>query len=492
MTKRKLPNNECIICRESVVNRLNTCGHSVCEIKYEEIDERYLTNGISDVSNFIKHQPYTMELIWNISHDAIKRKQNRFRPFPNYFITDQNRKIYSRGNINDIINIDVNADEYKEVYLIFESMKIKDICRLTDHTNDLELIQSLAKSRQTKQKPSDIYYLLRFLILSNQTTIETELCEFTYSSTNKQLIKSKISLHKIKYDEFMEEKFGYSQNISYLYHGSPIYNWHSILRNGIKNCSNTKFMTTGKAHGAGVYLSDSLNTAAMYAGSNGIIAIVELQGNSKKWKKTSNVYVVEDESCILVRYLIKMPRFYDQRANMLKTLDQCINERLKSEISNRKRFLNNTKQKRARRIVNELKLFKNLYKYIKIDKKDINIKFKDEKLTIIYVHEYTKEDQMDNGEKICVTITMELPDQYPFSAPIIRIISPQLKHDQVTSSGIVCDVKLFGDEWSPTFKLISLFIQIHALIINESIIISLDKYPSDKNDYQKLTRAMTH
>lgn len=41
----------------------------------------------------------------------------------------------------------------------------------------------------------------------------------------------------------------------FAFHGSPAENWHSILRNGLKNASHTRLMTSGAKFGAGVYLS---------------------------------------------------------------------------------------------------------------------------------------------------------------------------------------------------------------------------------------------
>lgn len=38
-----------------------------------------------------------------------------------------------------------------------------------------------------------------------------------------------------------------------MFHGSAPENWYSILRNGIRVLSNTKYMTAGAAMGAGVY-----------------------------------------------------------------------------------------------------------------------------------------------------------------------------------------------------------------------------------------------
>ena len=39
----------------------------------------------------------------------------------------------------------------------------------------------------------------------------------------------------------------------YVFHGSAIENWYSIIRNGIRNLSNTHMMTAGAAYGPGVY-----------------------------------------------------------------------------------------------------------------------------------------------------------------------------------------------------------------------------------------------
>jgi len=50
----------------------------------------------------------------------------------------------------------------------------------------------------------------------------------------------------------------------YAFHGSDIGNWHSILRVGLKNFSNTSRMTTGAAYGPGIYLAGNSNISAGY------------------------------------------------------------------------------------------------------------------------------------------------------------------------------------------------------------------------------------
>lgn len=45
------------------------------------------------------------------------------------------------------------------------------------------------------------------------------------------------------------------------FHGSPFYNWHSILRTNLRNVSGTQLMRVGQALGKGIYLASSSATS---------------------------------------------------------------------------------------------------------------------------------------------------------------------------------------------------------------------------------------
>lgn len=96
----------------------------------------------------------------------------------------------------------------------------------------------------------------------------------------------------------------------YLFHGSKIGNWHSIIRNGIKNMSNSKFMTTGAAFGNGVYLTTNLNLAYAYGAGkkSSCVAVVEIMADPAQFKKTPEVYVIEDDTVILPRYIFNLKK----------------------------------------------------------------------------------------------------------------------------------------------------------------------------------------
>ena len=50
------------------------------------------------------------------------------------------------------------------------------------------------------------------------------------------------------------------------FHGSPLCNWHSILRRGLESKSGTKEQTSGAIFGQGIYFSDDLRVARMFSG----------------------------------------------------------------------------------------------------------------------------------------------------------------------------------------------------------------------------------
>ncbi|CAJ1409330.1 unnamed protein product [Effrenium voratum] len=58
----------------------------------------------------------------------------------------------------------------------------------------------------------------------------------------------------------LKEQFG----TSFAFHGSASENWHSILRNGLKNASHTKLMTSGARFGPGIYLSQESSVSRAY------------------------------------------------------------------------------------------------------------------------------------------------------------------------------------------------------------------------------------
>ncbi len=172
-------------------------------------------------------------------------------------------------------------------------------------------------------KPGEEYTEEEFKILNNDLHDLSNHEELRNSILNIDLGIVKHGISSI-HESIIEYEFKYpmldelKRNIRYkkrwyLFHGSPIGNWHSILRTGIKNMSGTRFMTTGNAHGSGVYLAEDIRTAYGYGGngSNHCVAVVEILVNPAPYNK-GWCYVIPDDTILFPRYLLqikKIPKF---------------------------------------------------------------------------------------------------------------------------------------------------------------------------------------
>ncbi|RHZ46630.1 putative ubiquitin conjugating enzyme [Aspergillus thermomutatus] len=98
----------------------------------------------------------------------------------------------------------------------------------------------------------------------------------------------------------------------FAWHGSPVYNWHSILREGL----HFKEVANGRSYGDGVYLSNNFNTSVGYTRSGldyswpqsnlkitMLVSLNELVNAPAKFKHTNPHYVVTQLDWIQPRYL---------------------------------------------------------------------------------------------------------------------------------------------------------------------------------------------
>lgn len=103
----------------------------------------------------------------------------------------------------------------------------------------------------------------------------------------------------------------------FLFHGSGIENWYSILRNGVRNLSYTGLMTAGAASGSGVYSAFDFGTSNGYSmrsnfgtgkwahstiNNEFIIGIIEVIKIPEYCK--GGIYVIPNDDDIQLRYII--------------------------------------------------------------------------------------------------------------------------------------------------------------------------------------------
>jgi hypothetical protein len=161
------------------------------------------------------------------------------------------------------------------------------------------------------------YALLKFIVLSNNAQLRCEKIGSTGKPDEIPDIYNDVIYFEVIPDIIKQNAFPH-ENPDYLFHGSAIENWYSILRNGLKNYSGTSSMAHGAAYGNGIYFASNISTSLGYIGSSGIngydaIGVVQIL-DKDKYRKTapafgvSEIYVVPDESVQLLKYIVTIPK----------------------------------------------------------------------------------------------------------------------------------------------------------------------------------------
>lgn len=339
--------------------------------------------------------------------------------------------------ISHILNELKTVDEY---FVIFET------CR-----NDREIIENVGVI---------IYNFFNFIIESNRTNMvstnfETVRTIETKTSTGIKhdtfyYIDDQIITYSIKYPSEHEDKFNIPHQ-NFLFHGSSIENWHSILRNGIKNCSGTRLQRNGAVHGSGVYLTPNINLALSYCSSSvTAVGVIQILGDVEKWKKSGDIYVVSDESILLLRNIILLKKH--PTSEQIENLNNYFKEGL---TNLKKRSLQGLKKTSKKRLNVEIKKIRELEFLTEIteDSDELLIKLNFEESNIIEL-----------------TLLLKIPHDYPLSPPKIAIKSPIVEtSDIIGEKGSICLEELCNNKWRPSIIIKNICKKIYDNIIHNDL-----------------------
>jgi poly [ADP-ribose] polymerase 6/8 len=209
------------------------CSNDDCVWRYEE-----LGLGVK-VTNELLLDDDVVDLLMSMLYSACSsdRKNLICDPFPRDFITETVKR-------HDEVQNCINCLEG-----IHELMEFK--------TDERALRVFLEK------KDPLLYRLIRWVLSSNRAfikKIDPDMHLSQMQTPHQYLLLSSPPEKKAKFDAYRLE-FG----SFFAFHGSALENWHAIMRKGLRNLSNTEFMTTGAAYGAGIYLSPHASTSKGYA-----------------------------------------------------------------------------------------------------------------------------------------------------------------------------------------------------------------------------------
>ncbi|GMT11414.1 hypothetical protein PFISCL1PPCAC_2711, partial [Pristionchus fissidentatus] len=112
--------------------------------------------------------------------------------------------------------------------------------------------------------------IIDWLVITNRSYLEKvpRVMNVDFLHTESQYcFISDTPAKQAEFDQLVQQN---GNKTRFFFHGSPIENWHSIIRAGLKNMSGTKYQLVGAAYGQGIYLSPFLDFAITYASrSNG-------------------------------------------------------------------------------------------------------------------------------------------------------------------------------------------------------------------------------
>lgn len=131
---------------------------------------------------------------------------------------------------------------------------LPSMTEMARYRNDMELLQFLKH---------EAFDLLRWILLSNRSQLislpeKYKLTEFPGTFQFMTLISTPEAENVFK---DLKNQYG----SIFLWHGSNGIRWHSIIRNGLKNCTGTKWQANGAALGSGIYMARSSGNSWNYS-----------------------------------------------------------------------------------------------------------------------------------------------------------------------------------------------------------------------------------
>ena len=270
----------CTICSKNIVSigkisGCKKCFNNLCQCVTDDI-----------IKNTYDDDTIVFNMIALTAYSCLKhpKRVEIFKPFPACFdsMTDIDNKLkYKYENFNSLISV---IDKAKDDYAIYEIIGEYD------------------------------YYFLKFIIMTNVTDLKSDtLFQESKNIFEKKVVKNVFESHdimtlKTRHHPTSEERFNVSHP-KYVFHGSTLSNWYSIIRNGLKNHSGTGLMAHGAAHGNGIYFADNAQTSFGYAADKYCASGLNVVGvfqviNDDKYSKGGGIYVVPNENDVLMRYAI--------------------------------------------------------------------------------------------------------------------------------------------------------------------------------------------
>ena len=308
--------NYCFICyKRHLVDsvRLRPCSSEMCEFRFEEISGVSVFAEITSNSNLVSLDvSFAAEAITSVRNATV------FEPFPSFLL----KQSQMRGKSGFLSGQSYSSemDSNKDIQLL------RQLITAMPNLNTIKtscIDEITCRDFITSQCPDGLmmYKLIRYVIATNRLNLIKLEPASLIKGFGEDIEQYIVTNHPPETEKSFAERKKAAGSF-YAFHGSAIENWYSILRNGIRNLSNTHMMTAGAAYGPGVYCAENIATSFGYCRftnnscvwpysqlSNppkACMAIIEVI-NKEKNKKSPQIYVVGDDKDLIIRYMLIFP-----------------------------------------------------------------------------------------------------------------------------------------------------------------------------------------
>ncbi|KAK7009383.1 poly [ADP-ribose] polymerase 6 [Biomphalaria glabrata] len=225
-------------CADKVLLKPVVCTNTLCMFTYQTFE------AMTDLAHWINVQPEVVQLLILLTKAAIEHSRDgHLSPAPLIFNPENSTEL--------IVDLNTKCSELREI-----TKFIPDIKDMLDLSEDL-----LKNNFQEAHIAS--YPFLRWIISSLRAHIEYIPPEkqFEFMTTDHQFL---LLFKPPREDTIFNQKKNKYGSV-FAFHGSPIFNWHSIIREGLLVASGTSRQLNGAAYGNGIYLSPNLHLSLGYS-----------------------------------------------------------------------------------------------------------------------------------------------------------------------------------------------------------------------------------
>ncbi len=327
----------CLVCdidfpSHSGLIKPTVCSNKLCMYGHQELEISF------DIASYIKNQPEIIDLLITFCYIAVKKGRiNLFSPIEVHADPPNEHENFKKQwkPSNSIYCYQQEIKSYPTH--LNNHLDIEKLQKVMERMPSIDSLLSYAKKGGSKMVKKSLSYkgkllwpLLRWLVTTNRSY----LIPLRKKEEKFVGVPSSSQFKFVSYTperEYMFQELSRKNNncgTIWAFHGSPIANWHTILRTGLKNMSNTKNMRNGAAFGSGIYLAPNSGTSYWYCepsrsdtwplsmfnksdyygrkqnSGHGLycLALCEIL-NHPKLKSPEPYYVVQTESWVMMRYL---------------------------------------------------------------------------------------------------------------------------------------------------------------------------------------------